>query len=399
MGGREAWLAACAFFTVKLVLAIIGRWNPYPEGVARSVIMMLIIVLLFRGVDSSWNSHPKVPKAEAQTYLDAQKWARDNTPQHALFMPDPAHTYGWKDYSRRASYGNIRDWTHSVIVYRSDALKFKEGIRRARRLGVDPELYLARADATGKLSPGSVEYAKMYQDIRSAYYQMSGVDLLNLARDEGINYFVFELKYTNLLKLKPVYQNAGFAICAPILQEYRVIAERTFPITLPSDPVLCERFLTPHYDWINRGSRGKIWLNRIDGESATLQLIAGAPDNKGEHIILLSPKAESEKGFPVVSGGQVVTFACDMRFAGSANSGGDVQLRLDVFSAKDGWSYHSRKIDVDKDWRHFEASVSLASNAVNVYPTLIWGPAFEGCALELRSPHIRWITIVGPTPR
>ena len=155
MGLRQAWLAACAFFTVKIVLSIIGRWRPYPEGVTFAVIMILIVVILWHGVDRNWHSHPNVPQADAQAYMDAQKWARDNTPQHALFMPDPAHAYGWKDYSRRASYGNIRDWTHSVIAYRSDASKFTEGIRRARRLGVDPEIYLARAVATSEIFPGA----------------------------------------------------------------------------------------------------------------------------------------------------------------------------------------------------------------------------------------------------
>ena len=220
VGLHHAWLVACVFFAVKIVLAIIGRWRPYSEGVVCTALMILIMFLLWHGVDRTWRSHPNpnVPQSEAQAYLDAQKWARDNTPHHALFMPDPAHVYGWKDYSRRPSYGNIRDWTHSVIVYHSDASKFTEGIRRARRLSVDPELYLARAVATSKIFPGCMEWVKMYQDIRSAYYQMSGADLLNLARDEGINYFVFQLKYANLLQLRPVYQNAHFAICEPILR-------------------------------------------------------------------------------------------------------------------------------------------------------------------------------------
>ena len=69
---------------------------------------------------------------------------------------------------------------------------------------------------------------KMFQDIRSAYYGLSGAELFSLARDEGIDYFVFELKYANLLQLKPVYQNAHFAICEPILRGNRVLAENAF---------------------------------------------------------------------------------------------------------------------------------------------------------------------------
>jgi hypothetical protein len=237
----------------------------------------------------------------------------------------------------------------------------------------------------------------MCQDIRSAYYQMSGSDFLNLARDEGINYFVFQLKYANLLRLKPVYQNAHFAICEPILQEYRVIAEQTFTINLPSNPVPCEEFLKPHYDWVNRGSRGTTWLNRPDNKIATLRLAAGTPNQKGEHTLLLSPKAESENGFAIVSGAQAVTFECDMRFVGKKKCGRDILLRLDVFDLQDGWSYHSRKIDVGEDWSQFKAPISLASNAVSILPTLIWDPASERCALELRSPRMRWSKLVDTT--
>jgi len=74
------------------------------------------------------------------------------------------------------------------------------------------------------------------------------------------------------------------------------------------------------------------------------------------------------------------------------------QLRLDVFSCQDGWSYYRRKIDVGKDWRHFEAVTSLASNAVSVYPTVMWNPAAEGCVLELRAPVLRWYKIVNTGP-
>jgi hypothetical protein len=400
VGRREAWLTACAFFTIKIIPAIIRRRKSYSEGFPQAVIMMLIVGLLWMGVYRNWNSHPQVPQSEAQAYLDAQKWARDNTPQNAVFMPDPAQTYGWKDYSRRASYGNIRDWTHSVIVYRSDALKFAEGIRRARRMGVDPELYLARAVATAKLSPVSPEYQKMYRDIRSAYYKMSGTDLLNLAHDEGINYFVFQLKYANLLQLKSVYQNAHFAICEPILQEYRVIAEETFPISLPSTPVHCDELLKPHYyDWVNRGSRGTIWLNMTEDKIATLRLDAGTYNQKGEHALLLSPKAESEMGFQVVSGAQVVTFECNMRYIGQKKSGRDILLRFDVFSSQDGWSYHTREIDVGEEWSHIEKIALLASNAVNIYPTLVWTPESEEDALELNSPRMRWLTIADKATR
>jgi hypothetical protein len=390
VGLLDAWLITCVFFTVKIVLAIITRCKPYPDFVGRTISMILIVVLIWHGMVRNWREHPRVPQTEAKAYLDAQTWARLNTPQHALFMTDPAHTYGWKDYSRRASYGNIRDWTHSVIVYRADGSKFTEGVRRARRLGVDPETYLARAVATSEISPGSVEHQKMYQDIRSAYYLMPGQDLITLARDEGIDYFVFQLKYAHLLQLKPVYQNAHFAICEPVQQKYRLIAEQPFPITLPLDTVNGQELLAPRYDWINRGSRGTTWVNKTGSKIATLRLSAGTPNHKREHILLLSPKAKREEGFPVFLGAQGVAFACDLRLVGKNNLTGNIQLRLDVLSSKDGWSYHSRTINITDNWSHFDVFALLASNTVSVYPTLIWEPTYDGSMLEFRSPTLRW---------
>lgn len=401
VGLCKAWLAAGAFFIIKIVLLLSGRWKPYPECVARTVIMIFIVVFLWHGVDRNWQLHPKVPQAEAKAYLATQKWARENTSRHALFMPDPAHAYGWKDYSRRASYGNIRDWTHSVIAYRSDMAKFAEGIRRARRLGVDPETYLARSVASSSVYPGCAEYNRMLQDIRSAYYGLSGVELLNLARDERIDYFVFELKYTNVLQLKPVYQNTHFVICEPVLKKKRIVAETTFPITFPASPVSCDELIgtgANRYGWANRGFRGMIWVNRADSEIPTLRLVAGKPDQKGEHVLQLSPKADSEKGFPVIEGSQAINFKCEMRSINATNSVERVQLQMEVLSSKEGWNYHPKKIDVGKDWCHYEVVVSIMSNVAGVYPTVIWTPAVEGSALELRSPVLRWIGFVHMAP-
>jgi len=394
IGRSEGWLVAGAFFAVRIILAIIGRWKPYPELVGRAVTIIIVMVLLWSGVNRTWHLHPKLTtsQAEAQSYLDAQIWARDNTPQHALFMPDPAHGGGWREYSRRASYGDLGNWIHTVICYRSDAMKFEEGLRRARRLGVDPEPYLARAVATSELFPGCKEYGKLFQDVRSAYYGMSGEELISLARDEGIDYFVFELKYANLFQIRPVYQNKYFAICEPVLMAHRVLAEQAFPITLPSAPVHCNELkaANPRYDWVNRGSRGSILLQRSDGDAAILQLIAGARGNKNEHSILLSPKAESENGFPVFSGAQAATFACDLRFAGESSRAGDVQLRMDVLTSQGRWIYYPRKINAGKDWHHFEAVVPLQQDAESVYPTMVWDPAADGCVLEIRSPGLSW---------
>ena len=105
---------------------------------------------------------------------------------------------------------------------------------------------------------------------------------------------------------------------------------------------------------------------------------------------------DSEKGFPVVSGSQVVTFDCDLRFTGNINSGGSINLLLNVYNSKDVWNNFIKKIDASQDWSHFEVPVILMENDVSVYPTLIWEPNSEGCSIEMHSLALRWFTCEAP---
>ena len=51
----------------------------------------------------------------ASSYLDVQMWAKGNTPYDALFMPDPAHGYGWRDFVDSSSFGSLMEWGFASI--------------------------------------------------------------------------------------------------------------------------------------------------------------------------------------------------------------------------------------------------------------------------------------------
>ena len=80
--------------------------------------------------------------ARARDYLNAQVWAREHTSNSALFMTDPTIYYGWRDYSRRSSFGNLREWLHTSWLYDSHFDRFQEGMRRFGEFNIDLKPYL-----------------------------------------------------------------------------------------------------------------------------------------------------------------------------------------------------------------------------------------------------------------
>jgi len=54
---------------------------------------------------------------------------KNNTSQDSLFMYDPStSSFGWRDFSERKRFGNIREWGYSVFVYTSDFKIYQDGI-------------------------------------------------------------------------------------------------------------------------------------------------------------------------------------------------------------------------------------------------------------------------------
>ncbi|MDQ3187341.1 MAG: hypothetical protein M3Q28_00350 [Pseudomonadota bacterium] len=146
--------------------------------------------------------------ARARDYLDAQVWAREHTPNSALFMTDPSIYYGWRDYSRRSSFGNAREWLHHSWLYDSNFERYQEGMRRFGEFNIDLRPYL-------RSEPVMAANNRLRYETRRRYYEASDEWRIDLARRHNIDFFVFERAHmVRPTGLKVVYQNDRFVICA-----------------------------------------------------------------------------------------------------------------------------------------------------------------------------------------
>lgn len=138
-------------------------------------------------------------------YYAVQIWAREETPPRALFMTDPSICYGWRDFSRRSSFGNYREWLNKAWVYSSDRRLFEEGKARAAALGVDPQDYPATLRSGQRLRA----------DVRRGYYTRDDAWRRAMAARYGIDYFVYVRAFlADMSSLPVVYENRAFVVLA-----------------------------------------------------------------------------------------------------------------------------------------------------------------------------------------
>ena len=152
----------------------------------------------------------------AQSYLDVQLWAKKNTPTDALFMPDPSRSYGWRDFSERSSFGNLREWGYCAIAYNPDANVYREGIERMRNFEIDAEKVSNRDLRESKTS---IYGQKLNKDIRATFYNMRAEQLKEISNKYKIDYVIMNRKYHKpaqqadlLKKFRVVYMNDHFIV-------------------------------------------------------------------------------------------------------------------------------------------------------------------------------------------
>lgn len=152
------------------------------------------------------NSYSKI----ASSYLDVQLWAKDNTPTDALFMPDPSHYYGWRDFSDRSSFGNLREWGYCAIAYNPDFKTYREGIKRMREFGISVE---GVKDEDFKKMGTFIYGQKLNKELRKVFYSMNADELRALAKKYEIDYVVMKKKYiTQPINLPITYKNEHYIV-------------------------------------------------------------------------------------------------------------------------------------------------------------------------------------------
>lgn len=216
-----AWLVAGGFF--QTMPAIYLGFDTYVQplflGIAAVLLLLRLVGLNFLmpvviGVAASiWAvSMAQFPdpatRQKAAAYIEAQRWANANTAPDALFMVDPGHSYGWREYSERPSFGNVREWLYAGWLYNSRRDIYEEGLERVTFFGLSIDDILARQ--TESIRYG---WAQLPVDLQTLYYAKD-IDWFREASARfGIDYFVMdETKAGDVDGLEVIYRNEGYSI-------------------------------------------------------------------------------------------------------------------------------------------------------------------------------------------
>ena len=203
-------LTSCTFLLIILLTLI--RKSLY----ART---LYLAILTLYAIHFSWQhsiiSIDKASKVAYKNYFELQEWARNNTPEEALFMIPPNHSYGWSDFSKRQSLGTLHDWLQISWMYTSNKQVYKHNMALFSKFNVPLAPYLSYETIQG--------FDKLRRAVKKAYYTKTPEWFLTMANTYNISYFI--LNKSDYQKLNPnrsnnypcrvTYQNSDFIICKP----------------------------------------------------------------------------------------------------------------------------------------------------------------------------------------
>jgi hypothetical protein len=204
------------FIIVVLFAFLLALWKKNKKEVISLItclLLLAVVALDAKRKDDNWAGRFA---DKAKSYLDTQVWAKNNTKEDALFAPDPTFYYGWRDYSSRSSFGNVREWAYTCICYASSNEVYKEGRKRCREFGIR----LDDITETEVKTKGWTLTHKFTKAARDTYYNMTYDRLESLSMKYGIDYFVVdkarcdEIENNSFSKLPVAYQNEYYAVYA-----------------------------------------------------------------------------------------------------------------------------------------------------------------------------------------
>jgi len=177
----------------------------------RFSIPVVIAVLAFAWAPTQAQFGDEQQRNKARAYLDVQNWARENTATDALFMPDPGHAYGWREFSERPSFGSVREWLYAGWIYNSQRRAFDEGLARVAVLGHPIEQILEQ-------ERHQTDYAKstLPIDLQNFYYAQTADWFKRVGQQYGIDYFVFDQsRAQDVPGLNVIYGNNYYTVRKP----------------------------------------------------------------------------------------------------------------------------------------------------------------------------------------
>jgi hypothetical protein len=170
-------------------------------------VVAVVFVPLF--VFAQWKAIPDDrERLLGKDYLEVQRWAKSNTEPTALFMVDPTIYYGWRDFSARSSFGNIREWLHTSWLYDSREASYREGMRRFNEFGLDLTHYLY-----GKQESSIDWFNTLDRDFRKRFYGLPSRRLAEIGATYDVDYFVLKRTEVGQCYDFPVaFENRSFVV-------------------------------------------------------------------------------------------------------------------------------------------------------------------------------------------
>jgi len=184
---RPAYLgdprAALVFLGYFFVAVAIGRPSLARFRMELATGALVVTIVLFVVLWQEQRHIGRAVDAFARDFKEAQLWAGKSTPEGALFMVDPTIYYGWRDYSRRSSFGNMREWLLTSWLYDSDLERFEEGRKRYEAFGFLLSDYLDKPPRAGA-------YYELSRQLEGRFYALDEKSLCAIAQRFGIDYIV-----------------------------------------------------------------------------------------------------------------------------------------------------------------------------------------------------------------
>ena len=146
-------------------------------------------------------------RAFGESYLDAQRWAKGNTSEQSMFMVAPTISYGWRDFSERSSFGNLREWLHTSWLYDSRADRYRAGLQRFAEFGIELDPYI-------ELSVSNLEgYRKLNADIGKRFYDLDEEWFSSMRQRYSVSYVVMRKdRLVRDYSFDRVFENQHFVI-------------------------------------------------------------------------------------------------------------------------------------------------------------------------------------------
>jgi hypothetical protein len=204
LGHKDLWWLSIYIGCAVLVADLLRPMSEIFRRLCLAAVLILIIPVTLRWTGTV--NHGPGDKLLGMAYMNAQVWAKENTDPTALFMVDPTIYYGWRDFSQRSSFGNVREWLHTSWLYDSKKNNYEEGLRRTSEFGISAADYLHESPPLGG-------FDKLDRDIGNRFYSYDADWFERMSKKYLIDYVVMKKeRITNRLHLSVVYENDFFII-------------------------------------------------------------------------------------------------------------------------------------------------------------------------------------------